>query len=163
MSGKTKLQEELETIREDNNGVLRAEDVIRYAEDHPDSVLYGQFTWDNEVAAIHYRLSQARRLIRMHVFVIPNSSSETRIYVSLEQDRMMAGGGYRHIHEVMSDAAQREMLLRQALREIQRWRQKYQNIKELAIIFSSIDEIDVLEAINQDTLDIRVDQARAAA
>src|SRR5690606_1315589 len=57
---------ELERIREANDGRLRPEDVVVSAQKQ-DSPLHAIFTWDDSKAANEYRLSQARRLIRLVV------------------------------------------------------------------------------------------------
>lgn len=156
-----RLQEELEAIREENGGILRAGDVVAWARDNPESELHSRFTWDNEAAGDAYRLQEARGIIRLRVFVQPGSKEVIRAYVSIEQDRQQPGGGYRHTAEVMTTPNFRTMLLRQALLEFQRLRAKYKALKELAGLFATLDELDDLEkatlSMNADTLALEVD------
>lgn len=153
---KDKLREELEAIREEAGGVIRAIDVLTFAKAHPDSELWKHFTWDDAIAGEKHRLNEARGIIRMNVFVIPGSKEVSRLYVSLEPDRQLPGGGYRSTQEVLTDADRRGILLRQALREIERWRVKYRGLRELASIFASLEEIEAIEGVNKDTLDVIV-------
>jgi hypothetical protein len=154
----SQVQQELEAIREEMGGILRAEDVVRFAQNNPDSALHRRFTWDDSVAAVQHRLNEARSIIRVHVFILPGSTQTIRTYVSLHSDRQQAGGGYRSIGEVMRDTDRRKMLLRDALRELERWKAKYSGLKELAKVFASAQELLDLEAeINNDTLDLAFD------
>lgn len=156
-----RLQEELEAIREDNGGLLRAGDVVEWAQANPESELHSRFTWDDALAGAKFRLNQARSIIRVAVFVQPGSKEVIRTYVSLESDRQLEGGGYRHLGEAMTNTDRRNMLLRQALLEFQRLRAKYKALKELASLFASIDELNDIEhnvlSINADTLAVELD------
>jgi hypothetical protein len=125
-----------EIVELGKNGVLKAEDVVEFAKD-PETALHKRFTWDDEECGKQHRLWQARELIRAVVVVIPNVNKEVRAYVSLMEDRGQEGGGYRHIVSVLSDEQQRRRLLAQALVEFDRWKDKYESLKELAAIFEA--------------------------
>ncbi len=137
-------QAELEAIRLDNDGILRARDVVDYAQEHEDSAIREWFDWDDDSAAYHHRLNQARQLIQVYVRVEHVSLAPTRTYVSLESDRYErgTGGGYREIRDVLTDPVKRGELVAQALKEAGIWRSKYQYLDELARIFDAMDEED---------------------
>lgn len=133
------IQEELEAIREEHNGILRAEDVLEYAK-NPDTALHKKFIWDDTEAARQYRLAQARAVIRVNVIVPDATLTPVRAYVSLYSDRQQPGGGYRHLSDVLTHNDRRKQLLAQALKEARTWREKYKNLAELAPVFGAIDE-----------------------
>lgn len=133
------VKEELERIRIKSGGVLNPVDVVKAARS-PRSPLHSQFEWDDSVASEKYRLIQAGRLIRVHVDIIDASVPPVRAYVSLQEDRHSAGG-YRPMVDVMNDAERREALVSQALAELNRWRQRYEAIHELAAIHAAIRKV----------------------
>jgi hypothetical protein len=134
------VHEELEAIREQNDGILRAEDVLEYAK-NPETALHKRFTWDDDKAAQQYRLAQARAIIRVNVIVPDATLTPIRAYVSLYADRQQPGGGYRHLSDVLTHVDRRKQLLTQALKEAKLWREKYKNLAELAPVFGAIDEV----------------------
>jgi hypothetical protein len=131
---------ELRRIAKVNNGLLRPENIIQEAESE-ESPLHGCFCWDDTRAAREYRLWQARELIRVVVEVIPQSKVEQRVFVSLSTDRKEAGGGYRVLSHVMTDVDQRRQLLADALNELETIQAKYANLKELAKVFSAVQQV----------------------
>lgn len=136
------VKEELLHLAEISGGRLNPKDVVDYAAD-PETHLHSRFTWDDTKAAEEYRLWQARRVISLEFEVIqlPDKSQETRLFVSLVEDRK-PDGGYRLVTEVLSDAELRQKLIEEALAEFRRVRIKYSTIKELAGIFAAIDEVE---------------------
>ena len=141
MTIKDQLHQELEVIRVDHDGVIRASDVLDWARQNPDSALHQQFEWADTVAAEKFRLSQARSIIRLVVTVPHREAVRSRAYVSLPQDRMNTGGGYRAIRDVMSNEELRAQLLQQALNELASFRRKYADLSELSILFAQADKL----------------------
>lgn len=134
------IQEELEAIREEHNGLLRAEDVLEFAKS-PETALHKKFTWDDTVAAHQFRLMQARSVIRVNVIVPEATGMTVRAYVSMMGDRRLPGGGYRSLSDVMASQELRRQLLTQAMREARLWKEKYKNLQELSSVFGAIDEV----------------------
>lgn len=131
--------DELQKIHDENDGVLRPTDVVEFAR-NPNTALHRRFQWDDGKAAELYRLSQARGLIRISLRVLgAEQQSPVRAFVSLTTDRK--AGGYRAIGDVMTDAERRAQLLADSLIELQRFRQKYNEITELAEVFEAIERI----------------------
>jgi hypothetical protein len=128
-------RQELESLRDENNLIL-AERVVEFAE-NPSTALHGWFEWDDSRAAHQHRLQQARQLI-VWVKVKPAGSDEPiQAFASIESDRHRPGGGYRSVILILSDAALYQAYLAQAMEELQRFQQKYAEIKELGMIFSA--------------------------
>lgn len=128
------VQRELEQIaNKDKEGVLRPEAVVEFAK-NPKTALHSRFEWDDSAAAHEHRIWQARQVIRVYVIHEPRVEQEVRVFVSMQQDRE-AGGGYRRLTQVMSDKDRREMLLREALRDLHIFQRKYAVLTEFAQLF----------------------------
>lgn len=72
--------EELERIRKENGGELKPADVIAAAKPKS-SPFHDAFTWENEEAAIGYRLWQARQLIKSVSFVVQKGNERIHLPV----------------------------------------------------------------------------------
>lgn len=143
---------ELQRIAGTHGGMLHAADVVESAR-NPQSILHSRFQWDDSVAAEHYRLFQARQLIRVVVTYIGDDQAGklTRAYVSLTPDRTRAaGGGYHRVNAVLEDDSRRDRMLEDALIELSRFRRKYSDLRELASLFAAIEttmeEVDMRES-----------------
>lgn len=104
------------------------------------SPLHSCFTWDDSEAAEQFRLIEARKLIQVHVELLPGASDKSPVWVSLTPDRN-EGGGYRPMVKVLSHADQRAILLADAMRELEYFRKKYGMLKELAAVFAAAKKI----------------------
>jgi len=131
---------ELERIRLENGGILKAEAVVAEAESE-DSPLHPYFQWDDNAAASEYRLWQARQLITAMVIVLPMYRRPITAYVSLRSDRTLVAGGYRAMVEVLADPVLRNDLLCEALDDIKVWEMKYRRLTELSEIFHAIASV----------------------
>jgi hypothetical protein len=139
---KNRCEQELRKLQRDSeDGVLRPKAVVAFAKKNKESALHTQFTWDVGKAAEQYWLEQARRVIRVHVMVEPSIEEEIQVFVALEDDRA-GDGGYRLTQNVMSEPQRRAQLLRQALKELKRIREKYKSLAALAKIFSALDDVE---------------------
>ena len=138
MSKNVAIEQELESIRLDNRGILRPIDVVTFAED-PATALHAKFQWDDTVAAHQYRLWQAREIIQVRVTLLAEDVAATRAYVSLGEDRNAkgGGGGYRQIVDVLRNPKRRERFLTEALMEIERLQVKYGVLRELAAVWEA--------------------------
>jgi hypothetical protein len=138
------VNEELEQIRRANGGLLRPEDVVRFARNKR-TALHEEFEWDDAKASAEYRLEQARKVIRITVELLPaphSSQEPIRAYVSVSSDRSQPGGGYRAIGDVLTDDDLRTELVNDALAEVKRWRRKHERLQELVPIFRAIEKVE---------------------
>ncbi len=131
---------ELEKIRVKHGGILYPDEVVKAARKQS-SPLHSCFTWNNDKAAGEYRLWQARELIQVHCTILEGSDKPVRAYVSLRQDRYKKGGGYRGLKDVLSAKETRALLLAEALADANRWREKYEYLKELSGVFAALDKV----------------------
>ena len=101
-----------------------------------DAPLHNEFEWDDSVAAEQYRLSQARHIINCLV-VSEEKQEPTRAFFNIQRSE----GQYHSLDLIMRNEDTREALLETALRELSAFQHKYSQLKELANVFASIDEI----------------------
>ena len=118
------------------DNILHAEDVVQWAQENPASALHRVIEWDNAKAAHAYRLSQVRHLIQVHVVADDN----TPLLVSLSIDRPI-GGGYRDLADVGRVPNLREILLADALMELERVRSKFERVQELTRVWEEADAV----------------------
>ena len=136
--------EELEQIRESNDGILYPQSVVDFARNE-ETALHDKFEWDDTVAGENYRVWQARKIIRAVAILIPRQNEPIQAYVSMVADRYQGAGeekqekvgGYRCMVDVLSTPDLRETLLSEALAEFEMWERKYTMITELADIFAA--------------------------
>lgn len=131
------VREELLAIqRESSDGLLHATEIVDWARGNPDSALHRHFVWDDVRAANEYRLDQARALIRMHV-VAENGEPQL---VSLTFDRAR-GGGYRQLEDVLNSRELSDILLGDALQELERVRRKYARLEALTSVWREVEVV----------------------
>jgi hypothetical protein len=133
--------EHLERIRIRNNGYLSPRAIVDDAKSE-ESPLHPAFEWDDTVAAQRHREQQARTIIGSIIAVIPERSKETapvRAFVSITKEGQKS---YTSIAQAMSDEELRAQVVAQAWRELQSWRKRYAEIKELGDLFAALDKIE---------------------
>lgn len=132
------IRSELLELQTSSGGLLQAEQVVRWARENPESSLYRNLEWDDAKAGEQFRIWQVRRLIAVHVI----SNEGVRQLVSLTIDRA-ENGGYRDIYAVIGDTSMREVLLADALADLERLRLKYQRLVELASVWKEAGKVRV--------------------
>jgi hypothetical protein len=132
------LQDELKLVKKANNGLLRPIDVVNWASENPDSLLYSRFEWDDPKAGHQYRLWQARHIISIQVTAI--ETKDTRMFVSVQSQRKLSDGGYHSVEDVLDDPNLYTEMLEEARCELNRLRRKYRALVELKAIWDAIDK-----------------------
>jgi hypothetical protein len=132
------VQAELEKIAEKHDGLLRAADVVEFAE-NPETALHKHFDWDDSEAGRKWREHQARLIINARVIVLEQDNEPiiVRAFESLKTDRH-SEGGYRSIVNILSNEQHRQQLLTQALDDMRAFERKYHTLKEVAPIIEQI-------------------------
>lgn len=128
----------LEALRE-KDGLIDRYSVTDAARDSS-SPIHCEFEWDDEVAAEEWRFEQAAYLIRSICVVreaMPDREPQiVRAFVSV------SGETNRHaftsIVVALSDPDLRRQVLERALRELEAWQHKYEQLEELAELFSVV-------------------------
>lgn len=132
-----KIRNELLAIQKaSKDKMLHASNVVAWAKRNPKSALYRQFEWNNSKAATEFRLWQARRLVQIHVVM----EDGTPQLVSLSFDRL-GSGGYRSISDVVSSKELSEIMLRDALGELQRVQARFQKVRELTSVWMEVKRV----------------------
>jgi hypothetical protein len=141
-SNSEKIYNELEILRQKNNGILEAGDVVNAAR-NKDNILHPYFEWNDSLAGELYRLKQAGNIIRACVAVDEVTKEKTRVYVSLSE-----GGnnrvGYRAIVDVLADDGLKQQLLEQALKELYHFKNKYRVLEKFSEMKPIFNEIEFL-------------------
>lgn len=137
---------ELERIRKENAGILTPQIVVEEAKEKS-SPIHNFFEWNNDLASEKYRLSQARQLIN-HINVIINhkgTKKEQRAYLNvtkaIEENDEDIQRIYVTIERALSEPKLRKQTLNNAIREIEYWKEKYKDYKELSVIFCAIRKV----------------------
>lgn len=121
----------------DREHILRPEEVVQWAKDNPESALYGCLEWNNRKAAEQHRLWQVRQLIQLHVL----TEDRSPMLVSLSIDRKNRGGGYRSISDVIEVPDLREIMLADALAELERVQMKYERVDALRALWEEAERV----------------------
>jgi hypothetical protein len=131
----------IEMLREKFKGELTPQDILDDAR-HDNSPLHSFFEWDDSAAAEHYRIQQARGLIRAVVAVYAREDKpavRTRAYVHVPEP---SAPHYREASHAMSQTKTRKMVLDRAMNELKAWRTRYRDLEEFAGLVEIIDKID---------------------
>ena len=130
--------QEFEKI-EKQYGKLTNDLVLQNAEDE-NSPLHQLFEWDDAVAGHKYRLSQATNIIiSLSVEVEEEPQPKpVRAYYNVASDEKK--GKFVNMKTAFSNPDTKEIILQRAKRELEAFKEKYQNLSELAGIFAQIDE-----------------------
>jgi hypothetical protein len=116
--------------------ILHVEEVWSWAKSHTRSALHRSIEWDVDKAAKEYQFWQIRRLIAVHI-VVPDGTPQI---VSLSIDRV-EGGGYRRVSDVLQNRALSEIMLKDALADLERVRLRYSKVKELTDVWAAVDKV----------------------
>ncbi len=136
----TRWVAELMMIQRREGGLCQPSRVLEYAR-NPKAALHSKFQWDDTKAGHQWRLLQARQLMRVAVYYEESISREIPVFVSIGRDRNKPGGGYRSMAEVLTDEEMRSEMLEEAKNRLLDFRQKYQDLHELAEVFQAIDRL----------------------
>ncbi|MBX6387319.1 MAG: hypothetical protein IRZ07_30805 [Microbispora sp.] len=129
--------ERLDAIRERDGGIM-AEAVVDDARP-VDSPLHPAFEWDDSVAAEKYRLDQARYLIRAVVIQRPDVEEPRPVRAFVVVKESDGNEVYTSTITALSDEELRRQVLERALRELDAWRRRYDDLAELAEVLAAAD------------------------
>lgn len=127
----------------ERKGELNARSVVEVSRPE-DAVLHADFEWNDEKAAVEYRLNQARKIMQSLIVIpeVENSEQKEPVRAFFKID---AGSPtYKSIQSIMRTPSQKDMLLKMALKELQAFQQKYKRLEELADVFESIETALIL-------------------
>ena len=102
-----------------------------------DAPLHKCFEWDDTVAAERWRETQAAYIIRSITVTVEESEEPTRAFVATISD---GNHVYEEVGVVLKRTDSREMLLRDAKREMVAFQRKYEQLSELSGVFRAMEE-----------------------
>lgn len=120
------------------DGIINPAEVVKWAKRNKSSRLHSQLEWDDEVAGERYRIWQVRALISVHIV----DAEGGRRFVSLSTDRRHDGSnGYRSLEDIVARPDLREIMLKDALSELERIQERYKKLSELAPVWEQADQV----------------------
>ena len=132
---------------ETDNGKLTPRMVVEKAS-NPLSPLHTQFEWNDTAAATKYREDQARRLIRniMVRVTVDDEQQDVRFFLNVSQGKDRS---YRNISYISNDADLQLQVVQQAHAELERWRTKWGQYRQLH------DFVDAIANVQEETTYVR--------
>lgn len=109
-----------------------------------DSPTHALFEWNDAAAAEKYRLQQATQTINaVQVEIVSSSGEKVRqaAFVNVVERRTAKPGTFVQIEVALSNDQMREALLENALRDLNAFSKKYQQLTELAEVFAAIENV----------------------
>lgn len=107
-----------------------------------DAPLHPVFEWNDKKAAESYRIVQAGSLIRNVTVKVEEAPrmEPVRAFVNVAPVGKRKGV-FVSIKNAMDDADSREIVLARALAELEKFKEKYKGLRELADVFAEIDRL----------------------
>lgn len=137
------IGERLELIENTDPHGVTPDSIVAEAS-NPKSPLHPLFDWDDTSAAHKHRKATARIIsnsIRVRIVTETNGHEEKSVhaFINVEKD---GSRQYMTTARVMSDDDLRRQALRQAVKQMRAFRERYSEFEELAILFASMEEIE---------------------
>lgn len=118
------------------NGKITVDQYVKEAE-NPTSPLHETLTWDNEHAANLWRKKEAREVIKSLMYQeVPTAQREPYMF-NTERNK----GTYTKTTVIKTNPDLREHVLKDAIRELKQFRDKYVGITELMKVINEIEEL----------------------
>lgn len=114
------------------------QNLVDYAEDHPDCELHKCFTWDDRKAANEYRKTEARQVLRLLVYTEDTKEDEAPIQIRVLQNVEQE---YKPVKLIVKNNDEYKALLKRAKAELAAFRVRYKQIAELETVLEAIDEV----------------------
>jgi hypothetical protein len=138
MSERTEsIATELLALR-NGNGVINPAEAVSWAKTHRKSSLHGALEWDDEIAGEKWRIWQVRQMISVYIV----DADGGRRFVSLSIDRKHDGSnGYRPLSEVMERPDLREVMMNDALHDLERVQERYKKLTDLNEVWAAAEKL----------------------
>jgi hypothetical protein len=145
----------LQQIMEQRGGKITAADVLEAAsqEEHP---LHKYFEWDDAAAAKHYRLNQARQIIKAVQYEVKTGQitieigAFVRIFNTDQLPRAAPGPGYVALPVAVENVDFKEQTLSRALQELRSFQARYRTLSMVVTELKPlIEAIGVTEGLLQ--------------
>lgn len=133
-SRETKVQTELKRLYEGKNAPLKAEEVVEWARDNPESALHEEFDWNDTVAAQKWRLQQARELLRLEI----GYTERRPQFVSVK----IGTGRIGYVPREDQLESDRQSLVLSVYKAIRGYRKTNGDLDELKPIWDAVDKLE---------------------
>lgn len=101
-----------------------------------DAPLHSEFEWNDDVAAEHWRMHQARNIINA-IVVVNEAPEPTQVRAFFQ---VTSPSRYESVQTIIRRPDMYDTLLRRALSELSAFKDKYKQIKELNAVFAEIEK-----------------------
>lgn len=136
------LQQSLESLANQNGGELTPSAVVDYARPKT-SPIHDRFTWNDKEAGEKFRLMEAAMMIRSVRISFEddggNATAPVRAWVNI-RERHDEPGVYIPIQKALTSSETSSMILDQAKREADAFRQKYASLSAARKLVEAIGE-----------------------
>jgi hypothetical protein len=120
------------------DGIINPSAAVEWARKNKKSLLHRSLEWDDGIAAERYRIWQVRALISVHIV----DAEGSRRFVSLSIDRKHDGSnGYRSLEDIVARPDLREIMLADALADLERIQARYTKLTELAPVWEGAAQV----------------------
>ena len=131
--------EAIEQLHDSQDGPLSPERIVAAAEPAR-SALHPLFEWQDDVAAHRYRLDQARKVMQELRVTVVSRDGEVfeggRFFVNVH---FRGEQGYVTMVRAASDRFLLMQVLKTAIDELNAWRRRYAQLRDLAGVFAALD------------------------
>jgi tRNA A37 N6-isopentenylltransferase MiaA len=136
-----KAYQAMERLREQNGGLT--DDLIVAAAKPKNHILHKFFEWSDNKAAVEYRRSQARQLMRSFE-VVYAEAPEIKVRAYQVQSKARPGDMERTVYstteEVLSNPESRDRLIASAIKASMEFRNRFKHLHELEGVIEAIDK-----------------------
>jgi hypothetical protein len=137
--------ERLVELQDENNGNIDVDIVVNDAQ-YTTSPLHDYFTWANDADAVKWRLQQARAMIGSINIIIKVDDHEQEVrafqHLSFKISEKETKTGYTTTVRALSEPELRLQMIDKALAELNSWRKRYRQYKELGDVFAAIERTE---------------------
>ena len=121
-------------------GKVTRENFLEAARDE-ESPTHSLFEWDDAKAAEKYRIDQSGRILGNLRITIISDDEEKQVHAVYNIKSTNEKAEYRTFSVVMHDPYMRSEVLKRALRELNMFKSKYEQLQELTEVFMAIDGV----------------------
>jgi hypothetical protein len=120
-----------------SDGLIVPAVVLEWARRHQRSALHQAINWDPNFNIENYLLLQVRNLITLNI----RDERKAPEMISLSIDRRVENGGYREISDVLAVPKLRQIMLEDALHELDLLQRRFAELTELAPIWEAVERV----------------------
>lgn len=134
----------IEAVRKKNGGQVSPNDLLAVAK-RKTHILHSIFEWNDDEAAKQHRLTQARTLLRSIEVVYDELPERPMRSHEIVQAKKRGDDKSQTLYSTtdlaMADPVARDALIATAIRQAMAFRRRFQNLRELQLIFEAIDKV----------------------